>query len=347
MKRPVTIRQVARRARVAPSTVSRVLSDEGRISEETRRRVRRALAELDYYPNSAARGLVNGASGRLGIMLSRTAAYGDSHALLPELLRGIGSRAARSGYDLLLASGESMLEELSSLDRLLQGKRVDGVVLFGSGEDDPLLDRLEESSLPFVRIGRHQFRERVPSVDTDNRLAAREAVRHLAELGHARIGFVLGPRGLTSSWDRLEGYEQALREIGVEPAEMWLLEGDGLSFGALRTLSLFLGQPNPPTALIVGDDRLGIFVLRTLVELRVPVPERLALVAFNSSSIADWTIPSLTSLDVGIDQIGTASVDLLLRLCEGEAPTPRSRIVPHRLVARESTLGVKPPASAP
>ncbi|MBB6634720.1 substrate-binding domain-containing protein [Cohnella thailandensis] len=347
MRRPVTIRQVARRARVAPSTVSRVISGKGRVGEETKRRVIKAMEELNYHPNSLARSLVSGASRKLGVMLPRMTGQWYQDTMITELLRGIASSARKADYDLLLASGESGIEELSSLDRLLQGKRVDGVVLLGAGEDDRLLDRLTEAGFPFVRIGRHEFRTDILSVDTDNRAAGQDAVRHLTELGHEKIGFAIGPRGLTASWDRLEGYELALKKSGIVPAKEWLLEGDALTLSANRTLSLFLGQPNPPTALVVGDDRLGIAVIRALAELGIPVPEKLALVAFNNSSMADWTTPSLTSMDIGIDQIGFEAVELLLRsLTDGELQG-RSLTVPHRLVARESTLGTRRPGGIP
>ncbi|RUS43927.1 LacI family DNA-binding transcriptional regulator [Cohnella sp. AR92] len=343
MRKPVTIRQVARRARVAMSTVSRVIAGKAKVREETKRRVFKAIEELNYHPNSAAQSLVSGASRKLGVMLSRASGYGYPDTMTLELLRGIGSRASRSHYDLLLASGETILEELSSLERLIQGNRVEGVVLFGSEDDERLLDRLEASNFPFVRIGRREFRADIWSVDTDNRAASRDVVRHLLSLGHSRIGFALGPSGLTASWDRLEGYERALREAGVVPAKAWLLESEALMRSAHRSLSLFLGQPNPPTALVLGDDRIGVGVLRILAEWRVPVPEQLALVAFNNSAIAEWTTPSLTSMDIGIDRIGSEAVDLLLRHLQEEEPESRMVIVPHRLVARESTLGIKKP----
>lgn len=233
----VTIIDVAKRAGVSPSTVSRVISNHPRISPATARKVREAMEELGYHPNIAAKNLVSKTAQAIGVILPRPAEELFLNLFFPEVLRGIVTQATRAGYDLTMTAGTTEREELDAVTRLVKGRRADGVVLLYSRRNDPLVAFLTEQRFPFVLIGRSEEHPDVLSVDNDNVQAAYDATRHLIAQGHRRIGFVSGPPNLVVSRDRLEGYRKALQEAGLETRDEWIVEGEFLQESGYRAMS--------------------------------------------------------------------------------------------------------------
>lgn len=334
----VTIIDVAKRAGVSPSTVSRVISNHPRISPATARKVREAMEELGYHPNIAAKNLVSKTAQAIGVILPRPAEELFLNLFFPEVLRGIVTQATRAGYDLTMTAGSTEREELDAITRLVKGRRADGVVLLYSRRNDPLVAFLTEQRFPFVLIGRSEEHPDVLSVDNDNVQAAYDATRHLIAQGHRRIGFVSGPPNLVVSRDRLEGYRKALREAGLETRDEWIVEGEFLQESGYRAMSFFMSLPERPTALVAIDDMVAFGVVRGLAELGYRVPQDLGLVAFNNTAIAELCTPPISSIDIGVYEIGYAAAQILIRAIRKEPLHQRRIIVPHRLVVRESSL---------
>ncbi|MCG0313439.1 MAG: LacI family transcriptional regulator [Calditerricola sp.] len=335
----VTIKDVARLAGVSPSTVSRVLANHPKISQETARRVREAMERLGYVPNAAAKSLVSQTTQTLGIILPRAAEELFVNPFFPEVLRGISVQAQQAGYDLLLASGSTDREEREAVARLVLGRRVDGVLLLCSRSGDPVIRFLREQRFPFVLIGRAEDDEgsgEIVSVDTDNVRAAYDATRHLLEKGHRCIAFISGPQTFVVRQDRLAGYRAALAEADIPVRPEWVIEAPFLQEGGYLALDRLLHMPERPTALVVTDDIIAIGILRRLYQYGWRVPDDLALVSFNNVALAELTTPPLTTVDIDIYRLGTTAISLLLRRITGEVlPSPRV-IVPHRLIVRES-----------
>ncbi|PDO09493.1 MAG: LacI family transcriptional regulator [Candidatus Reconcilbacillus cellulovorans] len=334
----VTIIDVAKRAGVSPSTVSRVISNHPRISPATARKVREAMEELGYHPNIAAKNLVSKTAQAIGVILPRPAEELFLNLFFPEVLRGIVTQATRAGYDLTMTAGTTEREELDAVTRLVKGRRADGVVLLYSRRNDPLVAFLTEQRFPFVLIGRSEEHPDVLSVDNDNVQAAYDATRHLIAQGHRRIGFVSGPPNLVVSRDRLEGYRKALQEAGLETRDEWIVEGEFLQESGYRAMSFFMSLPERPTALVAIDDMVAFGVVRGLAELGYRVPQDLGLVAFNNTAIAELCTPPISSIDIGVYEIGYAAAQILIRAIRKEPLHQRRIIVPHRLVVRESSL---------
>src|SRR5690606_32193153 len=214
-----TIKDVAERAGVSPSTVSRVIADHPRISRATKERVRAVMRELNYHPNAVARSLVRRRTQTIGVALSRSAEAALANPFFPEVLRGIGSFARQARYSLTLTTATTYDEERQQCMELLTQRRVDGLIVLASRIDDPLVDWLADNGYPFVVLGRVPGRE-VPHVNNDNTAAARRATEHLLEHGHRRIGFVGGPAELIVGVDRGGGYKPAPEAGGLPgPAE--------------------------------------------------------------------------------------------------------------------------------
>jgi DNA-binding LacI/PurR family transcriptional regulator len=334
------IKDVARLAGVSPSTVSRVIAGNSRISQQTARRVREVMDELGYYPNQMAQGLVSRTSTTLGIVLPRPADELFLNSFFPELIRGITTRASRSGYDVLLTSGASEQEELAAMRRLTRGGRVDGIVLLRSRDSDPVIDLLQGSGFPHVLIGRSEAHPDTLSVDTDNVQAGYDVTRHLVTQGHRRIGFVSGPHSLSVSRDRLTGYRKAMEESGLSIRPDWIVEGEFLQESGYRAMSFIASIPDRPTALIVIDDIVALGVMRGLTELGYTVPGDFSLASFNNTGFSELVTPPITSVDIGIYQLGYTAAHLLIYTLQEERLPQRRLIIPHRLMVRESSARI-------
>ncbi|WP_019635429.1 LacI family DNA-binding transcriptional regulator [Paenibacillus fonticola] len=336
----VTIKDVAKKAGVSPSTVSRVLSNHPRISAETSRKVKEIMEQLGYHPNIMAKSLVSKTTNSICIMLPKSAEELFSNYFFMELIRGIVTQASRLGYDVLISTGANEKEELEGVSRLLNGRRVDGVILLYSRTDDPVIDFLHENAHPFVLIGRSDQFSDILSVDNDNVQASYDATKHLISMGHERIGFVSGPPDLVVSKDRLLGYMNALADAGLESRAEWIVEGEFLQESGYRAMSFFMNLPNRPTAIVLIDDVVAFGILRGLHELKYKVPEDLCLVSFNNIPLSELSNPPLSSMDIGIYNLGyTASQVLIQSIQNNNEPLYQNRhIIPHRLMIRESSV---------
>lgn len=333
----VTIKDVAKKAGVSPSTVSRVIAEHPRISAETSKRVKEVMEELGYHPNMMAKSLVSKTTRTIGVILPRPAEELLLNFFFYELMRGVLAQLTRAGYDLLMAGGSNEREELETVTRLVRGGRIDGLLLLYSRSSDPVIHFLHEEKVPFVLIGRSLDYENIHSVDNDNIQAAYDATNHLIAQGQKRIGFVSGPARLAMTQDRMTGYTKALSEVGLPFKNGWVVEGEFLLESGYRAMASIMSQPEPPTALVVIDDVVAFGVLKGLAELGYRIPQDVAIVSFNNIALTELTMPPITSVDIGTYQLGYTASQMVLRLIQQEAVLSR-QIIPHRLVIRESSL---------
>ncbi|MFD1177960.1 LacI family DNA-binding transcriptional regulator [Paenibacillus puldeungensis] len=337
----VTIREVARRAGVSISTVSRALSGQQRVRAENLRKVQQIVNQIEFCPSAVAKSLVSRTANAICLVLPKPTAKWVSNPFFMELIRGIVARANRSNYDIIISSGASEQEELKEVSRLFRGGRVDGAILLSSRKEDAVIDFMKMNGYPFVLIGRSDKYDGIWSVDTDNRAAAGGAVNHLVTMGHKRIGFVSGPSNLVVSVDRMEGYKRALRENGLTWHPEWVFEGELLLNSGYRSLSYFMNQPDRPTALVVYDDLVALGVIRALNKLEIKVPDDLALVSFNNIPLAELSIPPISSIDIGIYHLGDTAAQVFIQNMQhanSEFGGPKRLIIPHELIVRESSM---------
>lgn len=328
-----TVKDVAERAGVSPSTVSRVIADHPRISEATKERVRAVMRELDYHPNAVARSLVRRRTQTIGVALSRSAEAALANPFFPEVLRGIGAVAREARYSITLTTATSHVEEREQCIELLTQRRVDGLIVLTSRTDDPLVEWLRQQAHPFVVLGRVPGLD-VPHVNNDNAAAAREATEHLLALGHRRIGFIGGPPDVVVSMDRLEGYKQALHDGGIPFRSEYVVPTD---FGyeqsyeaARRLLSL------EPTALVAIDDGVALGALAAARDAGLRVPEDVSVVGFNDSPVCPHVAPPLTSVSIPVFEMGAAAARMLCDALDGK-PGKTEVLLPTKLVVRRST----------
>jgi DNA-binding LacI/PurR family transcriptional regulator len=329
-----TIKDVAARAQVSPSTVSRVLSNSPRISEETKRRVRKALEELNYQPNVFARGLVKNRAGSIGILIPPGMNEFFQNPFFAEMMSGVSDVARREGFDTVLST--SAKDESEVLDRMIRGRRVDGVLLLGSRRDDVAIRKVVTENFPAILLGRPEEDVPISFVNNDNRQAAYEATMHLIRLGHKRIGFLGGSFDLVVTMDRVTGYRQALLDSGMKPDASLEVSSVFLEQGGYLGMMRLLALADRPTAVLASDDVLAFGAMRAAAELGYRLPDELAIVGFNDIRLAEIANPSLTSVRVHMHELGVAACELLIGQIRQEITTPERKIVDFELIVRNS-----------
>lgn len=333
----VTIKDVANLAKVAPSTVSRVIANSSRISEKTKQRVREAMEELGYHPNIIARNLANKTTEAIGIVMPSSAGNVFQNPFFPEVLRGISTGAHEKKRAIYMSTGEAESEILREVMQMVQGRRVDGLILLYSKIDDPVLAYLQEQNIPFVVVGKpFKNSEHITYVDNDNFKAAKEATEYLIELGHNRIAFIGGSLDLVVTIDRLTGYDKAIQGAGIPYRSEYVIHEEFLQEGGKEAVCELLSLKERPTALVVADDLMALGVLNTLDKIGISVPEDMSIISFNNVLIAEMARPALTSIDINIFELGYQAVRSLTKKIEASSQPIESIRIPHSIVTRHS-----------
>ncbi|GLY32593.1 LacI family DNA-binding transcriptional regulator [Kineosporia sp. NBRC 101731] len=330
----VTIRDVARAAGVSASTVSRALTVPGKVDENTRRRVLALADQLGYRPNRAARGLITGRTGNLGLLVPDLA-----NPFFPGLVKGIQARALESDYQLFVVDTDENAAAEPELVRQL-AKQVDGMLLC-SPRMRPGALREAIGLVPTVLVNRALPKaSSVTFADVDGAI---RLVTHLAGLGHRSIGFIGGPAGSWSGAQRLRGVRVGCLQESVELHELGPVPptyegGQACADGVLAA---------PVTAVIAYNDLVAIGLCQALAERSVPVPGRLSVTGFDDIPMAGMIRPSLTTVGMPLGEAGRAAVDLLLAQLADPAPRARQQRVPTTLQVRGSTGAPRPDDGTP
>lgn len=331
-----TIKDVARMANVSPSTVSRVIADSPRISQETKERVRDAMKKVHYYPNMIARSLVRRSSQTLGLVLSRSTESAFSNPFFSEIIRGISKVTQKYHYSLMLATAEDYAEEAKLSLRMLTEKRVDGLLLLAPRVNDKLIHELSAENFPFVVLGRAPDNTKCYSVNNDNIQAAYLAVRHLLTLGHQRIAILNGSEEYTFCQDRFEGYRTAFREFGIEIDLSLVRNGNSTQEDGYRSTRELLNLAQPPTALFCVDDIIAVGAYQGVKESNLRIPDDISIIGFNDDPLASVIEPHLTTVRIPIYEMGVTATQNLIQAVEGKEIIPWQHILSSELIIRES-----------
>jgi DNA-binding LacI/PurR family transcriptional regulator len=347
-RRPLTLEEVAREAGVSETTASVVLNgraEQVRISEATRARVVAVADRLGYVPDHAARSLRRRQTGIITILLWRLGS-----PFFSEIAAGVAEVAGTRDYEVSAIDAHDLDAELRALNHLRQGS-ADGVIVavnrrraIGPAEDGLL--KLMARGLPVVVLLDHSPDPLIPSIRVDDLGGGYLATKHLLDLGHRRIGHF--------TWDdvplageepdagnaRYRGYRQALHEAGVAFDPSWVTIGPRGSAGGVDLARRFLAAyPDPssrPTAVFATNDLIAIGSMRGFHEAGVRVPDEVAIVGFHGVELGGLTIPSLTTVELGSTELGRLGAETLFRLLDGSTSVPPERVLPVRLVVRES-----------
>lgn len=335
----VTIKDVAKATGVSPSTVSRVIADNPRISVETKRKVRKAMKEMNYFPNINARNLVSRSTKSIGVIMPSSADIALQNPFFPEILRGIGSITYDKGFSVTLSSGTTEEEIFTEVRRMVHGSYVDGIILLYSRTDDPIVDFLLENEFPFSVVGKPYERiNEITHVDTDNVTAGNEITNHLIESGHKKIAFIGGDEDLFVTIDRKNGYLDALKAANLKTKDEYIVYAEFLKSGGSEAIEKLLSLDNPPTGLVVSDDLMSLGVMSALDKLDIQIPNDMSIVSFNNVYLSELTRPALTTVDVNIYSLGAQSTKALIERTENKNEPAKRIIIPHKIIYRDSVM---------
>ena len=333
------IREVAKRAGVSTATVSRVLSRPDVVSPDTRSRVLKAVERLGYAPNSVAKNLRTLKSRKLLVTVPDI-----SNPFFALILQGIEDCAQKNGYAVLLGDTQQDERREERYALMLKQKEADGLIFLGYRLPKvaaTVVNEMAPQCAPIVNGCEFSPELGVPSVHIDNARAAAEAMTHLYELGHRRIGVVTGPLVSPLSRDRLDGVLATARSRDAE-AQLAVMQGD-FSMGSGSEAAERLLTQSHPTAMFCFSDEMAMGVLETARRRGLRVPADLSVVGFDDIRFARCTDPPLTTIAQPMREIGEETVRLLLSILNGTLVAPASVTLPHRLQVRCSTA---PPSLA-
>jgi len=333
----VTIKDIAKAANVAPSTVSRVIADSPKISPETKRKVKEIMKELGYHPNFNARSLASQSTQTIGLVFPNSGNIAFQNPFFSEVLRWISEGVNEKHYAIQLTTGKTEEEIFDDVVKMVQGKRVDGIILLYSKENDSVINYLCEKNFPFVLIGKpYHYSDLITSVDNDNILAAKEGTNYLLNLGHKRIGFIGGNKNLMVTKDRLLGYKWALMEADIDIREDYIIHEEFLLQGGQEAVKELLSLDEPPTALLVVDDLMTLGVVRTIHDMNLKVPDDISIVSFNNALFSELSNPPLTTIDINILGLGLEAVKGLIASIDNPNESKKRIIIPHTIIERSS-----------
>jgi DNA-binding LacI/PurR family transcriptional regulator len=334
----VTIKDIAKKAGVSHSTVSRALSGNPSIAEETAERIRRAAVELGYLASGPARSLKTNRSHVLGVVVSSL-----DDPFFSGILQGIEEGAQEAGYSLFIAASQRDPVRERRIVQALVEHRADGVIICSSsfGADTGL--RLLQYGLPIVVVNNQAAESFRYSIYHDDVDGSRQLARHLIELGHRRIAYLGNALSGRTTLDRLNGLKMELEAAGLPlPAEYIVEAPGGDPETGLEGAATFLRLPHPPTALLCFNDMLAMGVLKGLQQAGVRVPQEMSVAGFDNIVFSAFTNPPLTTFDQPRQFLGLEAARLVLGLLNpppenGSPPEPKVSILRGRLLVREST----------
>jgi DNA-binding LacI/PurR family transcriptional regulator len=333
---------VAKKAGVAPSTVSRVINDSSRISEETKFKVRKIMDEIGYHPNINARNLVKQRSHNLGLVIPYSTEEAFADPFYSEILRGIGVLAHSKGFNLLLLTSNGEEEEKKTVLNAVRGKQIDGVLLLRAKKEDELIDELTKINFPFVIVGRPEEKDKYYWVNNDNITASEKVVDYLIKNGHRKIAMIIGDDNYIMNNDRLEGYKRAFEKNGLKINNDLILRSDNTDHQNIYMLSQQMIKEHPEITAFYGmSDTMAYTIMQAMNDMNVKIPEDISIVGFNNNPMSKIVSPPLTTVDINIYLLGNKATELLIGVINGQVDKYQHTIVPTNIIERDSCKKIK------
>lgn len=332
---PATIKDVARLAGVSIKTVSRVMNGEPHVTEDTRQRVQVAVRAVGYAPNISARRLVQNKSFMICILM-----YPGFYQPASALLNITMDISYEENYDILIQPYfPTHARSRQKLVSLIYEHRIDGFVTTPPCDaEDFVADLLNTYKVPLVQINPFHPSESVPYVAGDDRRGAFEMTEHLIHLGHRRISFLMGPRNMRASFDRLDGYKAALETHGILFDTSLILDSEFTFDGGYTAARLLLdGRNAPPTAIFAGNDEAAYGAIFAGQEAGLCIPDQLSICGFDDLSMSKNIWPGLTTVHQPAEEMVETATRLLIKRLKNPSLQTERIMIPSRLALRKST----------
>lgn len=327
-----TIKDVAKKAGVSISTVSRVINDSKPVSSEVKKRVQEVVKELNYKPNEIARTLVTKKSFLIGVIVTDLA---DSY--VAEMVRGIEEIGKMYNYDILLCSTFGDMEAEVKYLKLLNTKQVEGIILISDILNEELYEQAEPSSAPIVYLNRFYYRQEYHTVRINNFEASYEMTNYLIGLGHKNVAYMSnkGDKSFLES-DKIEGYKKAISEH-PEMSEIIFYSKDREIEDGYETAEELLKSDKDITAVFCSYDELAIGVLNYLYDNGITVPDKMSVSGFGDIRTASILRPTLTTIHEPFYDIGAVAIRRIIKELKDEEVDNTDTILPFKIQERGST----------
>ena len=325
-----TIRDVARLAGVSHQTVSRVINHSADVTPETRKRVEAAIIDLDYRPSAIARSMARGYTRTLACISPNLTDY-----TFASIIEGAEFEARNQGYFLLSSSASNPESFKDLLEELVGHRRVDGLIII-----NPYADSRHEfipEDFPLVFVGAYSRDGSVCSVSLDDVKVAYDATQHLLALGHKKIAMITGPMEEDCSCDRAEGYRMAMQKAGLIVDEAMIIEGDWTATSGQVAIHTLAEKGRLPTAVFAQNDRIAMGVLRAAREMKLNVPNDIAVIGVDDMPLSSYFDPPLTTMRQDMPRIGREATGILLEIIQKNEQPHCNIKIPAELVVRQST----------
>jgi LacI family transcriptional regulator, galactose operon repressor len=331
-----TIKDIANRLGVSTTTVSRALNDHQDISPLMKSRVRNIAAELGYIPNTLAQRLQKKQADSIGLILPT---YGPrfSDPFFTEFLAGIGDRANKLGYDLLVSTHPPGEEEMQAYRQQVQSHRVDSFILVRTRRRDAHIIYLLEAEFPFVAFGQMEVENDFPYIDEDGEYGMQVVIDHLAELGHRRIACILSPAELNFTQMRLNGVRHELDVQGIPLDEALLATGDLTQRSGYEQAVRLLNLARPPSAIVAFNDLMAIGAMSAAQERSLEVGQDISVTGLDNIPMAEDSHPPLTTVYQPTYKIGSMLTSMLVNILTEETLESRQVCLRPGLVRRQSS----------
>lgn len=311
---PITINDIADRAGVSLATVSRVINKSGYVSESTRKRVLKAIQDLDYTPNGIARSLSKNETNTIGILIPDI-----TNSYFGEIIKGISEIADSKDLNIMLFNtNDDLSKELRAL-RLLREQRIKGVIMtpsFGGDElNSEYLNTLENLGVPLVLAAASVKYAKLHGVFVDDVKGAFDATNHLIKEGHTNIGMITGNLSSKPSLDRLTGYKKALAFNGLPLREDYIFHGDYKMEKAYAITKEILGRKNGPSAFLVSSNKMTLGCIKAAYDMGKKIPEDLALIGFDKVEALELLGINISYVDDFPEELGREAMNMLINIC--------------------------------
>ena len=326
-----TIRDVAELAGVHPSTVSRVINDDSRISEKTKNKVLLIIKKLGYTPNAIARGLKTKRTHTLGMLIPDI-----TNPFFAEIARGVEDAANKNNFNVILCNTDDKLKKERTYLEILRGKRVDGLILGTAHIKDKSILELEKKKFPYILVSRNIEGLDKNCVIVDDVAGGIMVTEYLIKLGYRKIAHITGPLTVRAAINRLEGYKFALEKYQIEYHEELVEEGDFRIKGGYQAMKKFLELPEPPTAIFAANDLLALGAIQAIQKKKYHIPEDFCIIGFDDIRLASFVYPPLTTIRQPMLEMGALAVKMLLRIIEEGEFNQRKIVLKSKLIIRES-----------
>ncbi|MFC0189293.1 LacI family DNA-binding transcriptional regulator [Fictibacillus aquaticus] len=330
-----TIKDVAKKANVSTATVSRILNGLPGYSEETKKKVTEAIAELGYQPNAVARGLINKRTQTIGVLFPDV-----SGMLSSEVLEGVERAAHDAGFSVIVCNTASSGSRTIKYLRLLQEKRVDGIIFASENIKDEYAAIFSEMKVPVVLVSTESQKHTLPFVRVNDFEGAFSAAEFLIKNGHCKIGMIGGSfDDPIAGVPRMNGFKEALSKNGIEFEPNMLVANEGYRFNdGKNSLPKLLQQFPEMTAVFAASDELAIGAMSAAHEMNIKVPEQLSIIGYDNLKISEMCYPPLTTISQPLVQMGEKAGEMLTALIDGKEKTAESIYLPFEIVERLSVI---------